>query len=103
MFAFVNVTLLLSGVLSDSAATNIVWLLLRANMCRSWVMSIAGSATAPRLVMRWWFRPSPHSRLRRQYGVIEAVTAHAVNIDGTELVVIALYEEHPLANGAEES
>ena len=45
----------------------------------------------------------PHSRLRRQCGVIEDVTARAVNIDGTQAAAIAMYEEHPLANGAEKS
>ena len=29
---------------------------------------------------------SPHSRLRRQYGVMQVVTAHAVNVTGCQMV-----------------
>ena len=45
---------------------------------------VAGSATAQRLWMVGSILLSPHSRLRRQCGVIKAVTAHAVNIAGNQ-------------------
>ena len=47
----------------------------------------AGSATAPRLWMIGSVQPSPHSRLRRQCGVIHNVTARAVNIAGSQMVI----------------
>ena len=47
----------------------------------------AGSATAPRLWMIGCVQPSPHSRLRRQCGVIEDVTARAVNITDYQMVI----------------
>ena len=38
---------------------------------------------------RWEaFGRSPHSRLRRQYGVMQVVTAHAVNIAGYRFITL---------------
>ena len=49
---------------------------------------VAGSATALRLWMVGSILLSPHSRLRRQCGVIKAVTAHAVNIADYQMTTI---------------
>ena len=47
---------------------------------------VAGSATAQRLWMVGSILLSPHSRLRRQCGVIDNVTARAVNIAGFQFI-----------------
>ena len=47
--------------------------------------NIVGSATAPRLLMVGCVRLSPHSRLRRQCGVMQVVTALAVNITDNQM------------------
>ena len=47
---------------------------------------VAGSATAQRLWMVGSILLSPHSRLRRQCGVIDDVTARAVNIAGFQFI-----------------
>ena len=67
----------------------------------------AGAATAPRLCSVWCVRLSPHSRLRRQCGVIDNVTAHAVIITDNQMVTIVdcrgvwQYAQKPLAETAE--
>ena len=47
--------------------------------------NIVGSATAPRLCKVGCVRLSPHSRLRRQCGVMQVVTALAVNITDNQM------------------
>ena len=47
--------------------------------------NIVGSATAPRLCKVGCVRLSPHSRLRRQCGVMQVVTARAVNITDNQM------------------
>ena len=50
----------------------------------------------PRRGCGWWGAFSlPHIVASLQYGVIEDVTARAVNVAGTQAAAIALYEEHP--------
>ena len=47
--------------------------------------NIVGPATAPRLCKVGCVRLSPHSRLRRQCGVMQVVTALAVNITDNQM------------------
>ena len=48
------------------------------------------AATARAVVDGWGVFGSPHSRLRRQYGVIHNVTARAVNVTGNQLVMVCV-------------
>ena len=59
----------------------------------------AGCATAPRLGMVGCVLPSPHSRLRRQCGVIYNVTARAVNIAGFQFITLIRHLTHNRASG----
>ena len=59
----------------------------------------AGCATAPRLGMVGCVLPSPHSRLRRQCGVIYNVTARAVNIAGFQFFTLIRHLKHNRASG----
>ena len=64
------------GAVADSANFPIKMICSTSSSC----VVASGCATAPRLVMCWLRRSSPHSRLRRQCGVMQDVTARAVNI-----------------------
>ena len=66
---------------------------------RSKLHIAAGSATAPRLCEVESVLPSPHSRLWRQYGVIDDVTAHAVNIAGYQFITLIRHLTHNRASG----
>ena len=59
----------------------------------------AGCATAPRLCEVGSVHPSPHSRLRRQCGVMQVVTARAVNIDGYQFITPIRHLTHNRASG----
>ena len=61
--------------------------------------NIAESATAPRLLMVGCVRLSPHSRLRRQCGVMQVVTARAVNITGFQFITFIRHLTYNRASG----